>query len=294
MVKSKRIDIQPYIGLIPGMVLFLTFVIVPALYNFYYAVTDYNGFPGSHPQIVGLSNFIDALSLNRDSTLSSIKISFVYAILITSIQNIAAVVVAIMLSVKIRLGNFFRALYFFPNVLGAFVIAQIWGLLMNPNFGPLTKLCEIIGFSPDFLGDPSLVVYSIVFIQVWISMGYAMIIYYTNVMSIPADLLEAADIDGTSFFQKIRHIVLPLIAPSFTINILLSLIGSLKLFDIIYLLTRGGPGISSQNLPVYIFSEAFDFSRQGYGAALNVIQFAIIFCISVLVLNVLKKRETDY
>jgi len=276
------------------MALFFIFVIVPAFYNFYYSITDYNGFPGSQPKIVGLKNYVDAFATNLDTTLSSIKNSFIYAILITVIQNVIAVTVAIVLSARVMLGNFFRAVYFFPNVLGAFVIAQVWGLLMNPNFGSLTMICERLGFSPDFLGDPHLAIYSIIFVQVWISMGYAMIIYYTNVKSIPSEILEASSIDGTTFFQKVRHVILPLIIPSFTINILLSLIGSLKLFDIIFLMTKGGPGISTQNLPVYIFSEAFEFSRHGYGAALNVIQFVIIFLLSIVVLRVLKKKETEY
>ncbi len=286
--------INPYIGIIPGLALFLIFVIIPVFYNFYFALTDYNGFPNSPIHFIGFKNFINAFTINKNATFNALQNSIIYAVLITSIQNIFAVIIAIMLTFKSKTSNFFRALYFFPNVLGAFIIASIWSLLMNPNFGPISQLFEFFGVHVNLLGSTEYSIYTVIFVQIWASMGYAMIIYYTNAKSIPSDSLEAADIDGASVLQKIKHIVLPLLMPSFTINILLSLIGSLKLFELIFIMTAGGPAGSSENLPVLIYNEAFSWGKHGYAAALNVVQFFMILIISVVIMFVLKKKEVEY
>ncbi|WP_105619459.1 carbohydrate ABC transporter permease [Vallitalea okinawensis] len=291
---TQKNNWSPHIGILPGVALFIIFVIIPTFYNFYFALTDYNGFPNSEVNVIGFKNFIDAFTINKDITMNALKNSLIYATLITSIQNIVAVVIAIMLTFKIKNSNFFRGLYFFPNVLGAFIIASIWSLLMNPNFGPVSKLFELVGMKVNLLGNPNLSIYAVIFVQVWASMGYAMIIYYTNVKSIPSDSLEASDIDGANTLQKIKHIILPLLMPSFTINILLSLIGSLKLFELIFIMTTGGPARSSENLPVLIFNEAFSFGKHGYAAALNVIQFFMILGISVVIMLLLRRREVEY
>lgn len=284
----KKTDIAPYIGIIPSLLMFGLFILYPAITNFYYSMTKFDGV--TVQAFIGFDNFVRAFK--SDLLYNAIKNSFIYAILITAIQNILAVSFAILLSLKVKGSNFFRALYFFPNTMGAFSVAIIWGILMDFNFGSITYITKLFGLNVTFFGNENSI-YTIIFIQVWISLGYAMTIYYSNIMSIPQDLYEAADIDGAGFFLKVKSIVFPLIAPSITINIMLSIIGSLKLFDIIYVSTQGGPMNSTENLPVLIFNQAFSFSEHGYGAALNVIQFFIIISISLVTMKFRKRSEVD-
>ena len=176
--------------------------------------------------------------------------------------------------------------------MGAFAVAIIWGILMDPNFGTLTTIFKSIGLKVAFFGNANSI-YTIIFIQIWISLGYAMTIYFANIMSIPKDLYEAAEIDGAGFFNKVRNIIIPMISPSITINIMLSIIGSLKLFDIVYVSTQGGPFNSTENLPVMIYNQAFYLGDHGYGAALNVIQFFIIVGISIAVMQFRKRSKLD-
>lgn len=282
----KKSDIAPYIGIVPSLLMFGMFILYPALMNFYYGMTKFDGV--TVHAFVGFDNFIRAF--RGGLLLNAIKNSFTYAILITVIQNLLAVFFAILLSLRIKGSGFFRALYFFPNTMGAFAVAIIWGILMDPNFGSLTYIVKLLGFNITFFGDSNSI-YTIIFIQIWISLGYAMTIYYANIMSIPKELYEASEIDGAGFLSKIKNIVMPLIAPSVTINIMLSIIGSLKLFDIIYVTTQGGPMNSTENLPVLIFNQAFSYGDFGYGAALNVVQFFIIISIAVIVIKSRKRSE---
>ncbi len=290
--KNRFKNWEPNVSMLPGLLLVLIFVVIPIFYNFYFSITDYDGF-NSNVNFIGLDNFKRIFTTEFNITLNAIKNSFIYGICITVIQNFLAVFIAIFLCTKSKFNAFFRSLYFFPQVLGIFIISTIWGLLMNPNFGVMSYLFAQLGLEVNLLGDPDIAIYSIIFVQVWSSLGYAMIIYYTNVKQISAECIEAADIDGASLYQKIKYIIIPLLVPSFTINILLSLIGSLKLFDVIFLMTTGGPIRSTENLPVLIFNEAFSFGRHGYASALNVIQFFIIILLSMVILRIMNKFETD-
>ena len=284
----KKRDISPYIGLIPSLAMYGLFILYPIISNFYFAMTKFDGVSVS--AFIGLDNFKRAFS--NDLLFNAVKNSFVYAIYITLIQNIIAIVLAILVSVKIKGSGFFRALYFFPNILGAFAVAIIWGIIMDPNFGPLTGIAKALGINAAFFGTSNSI-YTIIFIQIWISFGYAMTIYFANIMSVPGELYEAAEIDGAGFFHKIRYILLPMLSPSISINILLSLIGSLKLFDIIFITTKGGPANSTENLPVLIFNQAFSQGEHGYGAALNVVQFFLILIIAAITTSLQKRLKTE-
>jgi raffinose/stachyose/melibiose transport system permease protein len=284
----KKRYISPYIGLIPSLAMYGLFILYPIISNFYFALTKFDGVSVS--AFVGLDNFRRVFG--NELLLNAIKNSFVYAILISVIQNLLAIILAILVSVKIKGAGFFRALYFFPNTMGAFAVAIIWGIIMDPNFGPLTSFAKALGINAVFFGTASSI-YTIIFIQIWISFGYAMTIYFANIMSVPGELYEAANIDGAGFFNKIRHILLPLLSPSISINILLSLIGSLKLFDIIFITTKGGPANSTENLPVMIFNQAFSQGEHGYGAALNVVQFFLILVIVTFTTSIQKRLKKE-
>ena len=283
---KNRFGYKPYITLIPCLILFVVFCILPNLTNFYYAMTDFNGITVA--KFVGLKNFKEIWI--RGSLPHAVEVSYRFAILVTVIQNVLAVAMSILVSLKVKGSNFFRAVYFFPTAMGIFACATIWSILLDSNYGQVTSALQSIGINVQFWGTTKSI-YTIIGIQVWMTFGYAMTIYYANIQSISADILEASVLDGATLWQKIRYIILPLLIPSIRVNLLLSVIGALQLRDIIFITTGGGPMESSMNLPMLIYDTAFDKGRHGLGAAYQVIHMLLILLSALLVLGVLRAIE---
>jgi raffinose/stachyose/melibiose transport system permease protein len=143
------------------------------------------------------------------------------------------------------------------------------------------------------LGDRKWSMYSVVFTNIWQWAGISMIIYMAGLQAISSDLYEAANIDGASKWQTFTKITFPLIAPAFTINIMISIIASFKVFDIIYVMTKGGPGTATESLAILLYKKAFNFNDMGYGTAIAVVMFLIILFISIIQLSILRKREVE-
>ena len=161
---------------------------------------------------------------------------------------------------------------------------------MDNNYGQLTTVLKHIGINAQFWGTTKSV-YTIIAIQVWMTFGYAMTIYYANIQSISADMLEASTVDGATLWQRIRYIVLPSLLPSIRVNLILSMVGALQLRDIIFITTGGGPMDSSMNLPMLIYKEAFSNSQHGLAAAYQVIHFFIILLSAGAIFLVLQHIE---
>jgi len=284
---SMRFGKAPYFTLIPGLIIFLVFCILPNLATFYYALTEFNGV--TVKAFVGLDNF-RYIFTKSEKLWNAIKVSYQMAILVTVIQNVIAVLVAIFVSIKIKGNNFFRATYFFPTAMGIFSCAMIWNIMLDGNYGPVTEFFRNLGINVSFWGSKKSI-YTIIALQVWMTFGYAMTIYYANIQSISADIMEAADMDGATFWQKVWYVILPQMLPSIRANALLSIIGALQLRDVIFLTTGGGPMEATMNLPMLIYEEAFDNSRQGLGSAYQVVHFALIFVSSLIVLAISKAVE---
>ena len=283
---KNRFGLKPYYTLIPCLFLFFLFCILPNITNFYYALTDFNGV--TVKGFVGLQNFKEIFI--KGKLPHAVGISFLIAILVTVLQNFIAVAMSIVVSLKVRGSNFFRAVYFFPTAMGIFACAIIWSVLMDNNYGQLTSLLKHIGINAQFWGTKKSV-YTIIAIQVWMTFGYAMTIYYANIQSIPTDILEASTVDGATLWQKIRYIVLPSLLPSIRVNLLLSMIGAPQIRDMIFITTGGGPMESSTNLPMLIYNEAFANGRHGLAAAYQVILFFIILVSAAALLLVLRRVE---
>jgi len=184
-------------------------------------------------------------------------------------------------------------LFLIPPLLSSIALGSIWKYMYAPN-GAINIVLTSVGLASltqNWLGDPKLALYSLIATNTWKWVGVSMIIYLAGLQAIPEDINEAASIDGVSVWQRFRHITFPLIAPAFTINIVLSMIGSLKVFDIIYIMTQGGPGRATESLTTYIFGRAFDANKFGYGTAVAMVMFAIILVLSLIQLRFLSGRE---
>ncbi len=285
--QSSGFGKAPYLTLIPGLIIFLVFCVLPNLATFYYALTDFNGV--NIKAFVGLANF-RYIGVKSEALLNSIKISYLMAIMVTVFQNILAILMAIFVSCKVKGSNFFRAVYFFPTALGIFSCAMLWNIMLDGNYGPVTELFRRLGMDVSFWGSKKSV-YTIIVLQIWMTFGYAMTIYYANITSVSEEILEAASLDGATFWQIVRYVLLPQMMPSIRSNALLSIIGALQLRDVIFLTTAGGPMNASMNLPMLIYKEGFDNSRQGLASAYQVIHFALIFVSALIVMAIARQIE---
>ncbi|MCP4397245.1 MAG: sugar ABC transporter permease [bacterium] len=275
--------------MLPATLLFTLFVVYPVLSSFYFSLTDWNGIAPEYT-FIGLVNFRRLLT-DKDVWLT-LKNTLTYAVLVTSIQNSLGLLLA--LAVNQRIFQWVRVLFLIPALLSTVAIGNIWNYMYEPNIGAINSILSALHLSDlaqNWLGDPSLALYCLVATNVWQWVGVSMIIYLAGLQAVPLELEEAASIDGANALQRFRHITIPLLAPSFTVNIVLAMIGSVKVFDIIYIMTKGGPARSTESLTTLIFDRAFNFYEFGYGTAIGIMMFLLILVLSLIQLNVLLKRE---
>jgi len=293
-VPSVRIRRQAYwmVFVIPALVIYLLFFIIPSLTAVWYSFTDWNGI---HADFIGLSNYIKMFSDYRMEIV--LKNTVYYGVGIMLAQNVAGLFLALMLDRNLKTRNALRMLFFMPIVFSPLVVTYIWNFILEPNIGVFKHWSDITGLgflAQNWLGEPKLAIFMIIFVKVWQGMGYNMVIYLAGLQTIPSEYYESAMIDGARAWQRFKSITFPLIAPTFTINVILSSINSLKMFDTIYGLTGGGPGFSTHSIASMIYQVGFGKgSNWGYGAAMSVVMFLIIFLISWVQTTVLKAREVD-
>lgn len=218
--------------------------------------------------------------------------TFFFMIFNTVIQNVAALLFAVMLDSSIRAKNVYRTIIFAPVLLSPILVGQIW-TKMYGNVLPAINDRLGTDISFNLFSSPDTVLTGLVIANNWQWIGYWMIIYLAGLQSIPKELYEAGNIDGTNAFQKFWHITLPMLAPSITICTIGIATGSLKVFELIIAATNGGPGTSSQSIIMYIFNSAFSAQKSGYASAMSVVFLLILLLFAVIQLKVLRKREVD-
>lgn len=280
-----------YLFLIPAMTFYLLLWIFPITKIFQYSVTNYNGL-NQNMTYVGFKNYIN---LFHDSMLvSSISHTLIYAFLSVVLGNIFALILALILNMKIRGKGFYRSVAYIPTLFSTIVIGFIWSYVYMPGNGLFATLLEWIGFNASSfnpLGTASTALLSIVLVDVWKNVGTLTIIYLAGLQTVPNELIEAGKIDGCNGFQLNRHIRIPLLAASMTINIALSIINGLKVFDYPFIMTNGGPGRATNTLIFSLFNTAFVEQQFGKASALGVIAFGVIIVITGICVLQLNKKE---
>lgn len=270
--------------LVPAAVPYVIFVLVPAFQGAGYAFTDWDGLnPDFH--IVGLDNFVKVFSDSQAIRAMSNTIGL--AIVVTIAENVIGLLLALALNGKLKSKHVLRLVFFAPVVVITVVIAFLWQFIYTPS-GPLNDVLHAIGLdglARNWLGDPSIALWSIAVMVIWQFSGYAMVIYLAGLQSVPEEQLEAASLDGASAFQRFWYVIRPMLAPAFTVNLMLSLIRTLMIFDQIWVTTQGGPAQSTDSLSTLVYRNAFQYGEFGYSAAL-----AVVLTIVVAVLGVVQYR----
>lgn len=265
--------------LLPAMLLFAFVVLVPSARGVYYAFTDWDGLDPDF-SFVGLDNFT-ALARDDDAV-QAIWHTLLIAAAITVIQNLIGLLLALGVNSAIKSRNLLRVFLFAPAVITPIVTAYLWRNLLGPD-GAVNSLLGAVGLDSwqrDWLGNPDLALWAVVGVIVWQFAGYSMVIFLAGLQSVPAEIHEAAAIDGAGPVRRFWSVTRPLLAPAITINLMLSVIGGLKLFDQVYALTGGGPGHATDTISTLIYKDAFTLGEFGYSIALAVILTLIVAVVS--------------
>ncbi len=286
----------------PAILLYVVLGVIPSVTTVLLSFTDISGIKGIPWKFIGLANYREFFFLqNYRDTLDALYRTIVFAISVTVIQNVLALLVAVLLNSQLlRWRNAARAVVFLPTILGITIICYAWIFFFTLD-GPADTVYRLIGLkSNGFLGSSKEAFPLVIFVQIWYSLGYAMMIYLAGLQSISNDLYESASIDGASTVKSFFGITIPLLWPTISVNVLLSTIGSLGVVQTILLLTGGANNTST--LAMRIFSTAFGIGsgapdagsmRQGYAASQSMILFLMILTVTLFSQYVMKKNERD-
>ncbi|MDF2371528.1 MAG: sugar ABC transporter permease [Rhizobiaceae bacterium] len=276
------------------LAVFSIFIVWPLLNSFYYSFTNWNGFNAEY-DFVGLKNFSKVLT-TRLFTNAAIN-TLIWMVAAIVLPSLAGLGLALLLDSKIRGANVFKSIFYLPICLSAIVVGQIWVWIFQPDWGLLNMAISAISGEPftyAWLAKPGSAIYAVIVAWSWQQTGLSMVIFLAGLTGIPQDLTEVAEIEGATRWQRTWHVVLPLLRPATVVVIALSVINSLKGFDILYIMTGGGPFNSSDTLAMYMYNESFKKYRMGYGSAISVILFLITLTIIFIYFRQLKKVDEIY
>jgi len=278
--------------MLPALALYALFVLFPIIQAARYSLYDWNGLEPLD-QFIGLANFERAL--NDPVFLGSVSHNALIVVLSLVVQVPFALGIALMLNRRFPGRAVLRLIFFAPYVIAEVITAIVWSLMLQPD-GLADHLLTAIGLEDAYhpwLADPDTVLLDLFFIITWKYFGFHMILMLAGLQGIPRELEEAAAIDGASPRQALRYVTLPLLGPTIRVSVFLSIIGSLQLFDLVWVTTRGGPVNASNTMAVYMFDRGFVRFQFGYGSAVAVILFLICFVLALAYQRWVLRRDTE-
>jgi len=276
---------------LPALVAVCFFILYPFLNGIKISFTNWNGFSQTY-DYVGFSQY--TRMLKDPDTWLVVKNTLLYGVGSTVLQNVIGLGYALLLNQSIRMRNFTRTVVYLPVIISPLIMGYIFYFFFAFQGGALNDLLVFFGLEKiNALGDPKINIWLIVFVNTFQFVGIAMIIYLAGLQSISKDYYEAAQIDGASSFQQFKNITLPMLMPSITINMVINIIGGLKLFDVIISLTGGGPGYSSQSMSTFMYDLYFNRQDAGYAATQGVFMAIIILILSLAALVYFKRKEIE-
>lgn len=284
----------------PALISFLLVVIIPFFMGAYYSLTDWTAVAGEKINWVGFANYKDMFK-DIAFQFSFIR-TFLFSFLSVLSINFVALAFAFLVTREIKFKNFYRAGFFIPNLIGGLVLGYIWQFIFK-SVVPQIGIALGIDFIENLLilNDANLTLFGLILAFTWQYAGYIMMIYVAALLNVPQELLEASDIDGANFFQKVWNITIPMIAQAFTITSFLTIVNSFKQYDIIRALTNGGPTTlfkgevvnSTELLAVHIYNVAFKYNRMSEGQARAVVFFLILSVVSIAQVYYNKRKEVE-
>lgn len=282
-----------YFGLtVPSMLLYILAVAGPLLLgtlpgSFY----NWNLIKGTK-KFIGFANY--SKLLNDQTFLHSVAFTLVLAAISVIMSNLIGFVVAYFLDSNIRWKGFIRSLFFIPNIISGVMVAFVWSFIFTGAIPTVAKMLHMDALANiSWFGSAGTAAFTVILVSTWKSTGFLMMLYIAGMQTIPKDLLEAAVLDGCTGIKKIRHVQIPLLMPTITINLFVSIAGGFKAFDIPLSLTNGGPANSTQTIALNIYNDAFGSFKMGYGSAKSMVLFLLVLIIALVQLRFTRKREVQ-
>ncbi|CAM3341468.1 carbohydrate ABC transporter permease [Paenibacillus sp. YAF4_2] len=276
----------------PGMIVFTIIVLIPFLLGFYFSFTEWNGLDLDKAKWIGMDN-IHRIFTNDDKFWAAFKFTLKFTVVTVVVTNILALLLGLLLTRPMRGRNTLRTIFFLPNMIGGILLGYIWQFIFTKGFKTIGEMTGWHFFELPWLGTPETGFWGLVIVFVWQTTGYMMVIYIAAIVGVPKDLMEAATIDGASYLQTVRKVIMPLVMPAITVCLFLTTSGAFKMFDLNLSLTKGGPGTSTQSLAYNIYAEALVNNRYGLGTAKAMLFFFAVSIIAVTQVWLTKRKEVE-
>ena len=292
MKKSlKKTSVYGYV--LPLFILLTSFYVIPIIMSLFFSFTKYNIM--TPPKFTGLKNY---MSLFKDKMfIVSLKNTFIFTVCVVPVQSVLSLILAVCLTGrgKSKLAEFVKGVMFIPVISSMILIGIVWRIILNGQESPLNVIFTFLGFDvPNWIGDPQLALITMMIIAIWKNVGYFMVIYIAGIMDIPKSYYEAARVDGASKWNEFWNITVPLLKPTTIMVVFLGFIWSFQIFDLVYTLTGGGPGMSTMTVVLHIYNLAFKQFNAGYAMAVANVLFFIIAFFSILQKKFLKRDQSIY
>lgn len=281
MISKRKIGyLKGYLFILPNFIGFCIFMAIPIVMGFAISLTDFNGF--NQMNFVGLKNYINMFHDQYFST--SLYNNIVYTLVTVPGTIVLSLLLALAVNRGIKGSSCFKTMFFIPNITSMVAVGIVWAMIFNPYTGPINNLLKSIGIDnpPMWLASSKTALLTIMFVSIWKQAGYYMIIFLAGLQSIPKQLYEAASIDGASSIKKFFKITLPMLSPTTFMVLILNIISSFQVFDLVSVMTDGGPGSSTNVLVYRIYQEGFQNMKFGYASAMAYFLFLIVLVITLI------------
>ncbi|GAB2699161.1 carbohydrate ABC transporter permease [Paenibacillus thermoaerophilus] len=289
---NSRKDIGWYLLFtMPLLFIFTTVVLIPFIIGIGYSFVSWDGIPANPKTFVGFDNYVELFKDKR--FLQSAWHTVQFTLLALIIVNVSGLLLALLVTAGLRVSNAARTMFFLPNLIGGLILGYIWQFIFTDIFKFIGEKTGLEHIFFNWLLDPKFALYAMVIVFTWQMAGYTMIIYIAGIQGIPDDLIEAAKVDGANLRQRLTKIVFPLLMPSFTVCLFLTLSGAFKIFDVNLSLTKGGPNNATEMFAMNIYNEIFAYSHYGLGQAKAIIFFLIVAILTLTQVAITKKREVQ-
>jgi raffinose/stachyose/melibiose transport system permease protein len=280
---------------LPALLSYTIFFILPIFGNLFYSFMKWNGF-SSEMQWVGFKNYIKLFSDDR-LFYAALWHNIEYTVTVVVLQLSLALLFAMILYKKTRGHNLFKTIYLLPVILSNITLALIWSYMYDPLLGFLNFFLTHVGLGflkQSWLGDQNIALFSVAFVNAWQYVGYSMLIFIAGLQTIPESLYEAANIDGAGIWSTFKNVTIPLLAPAITINLVLSTLGCFRVFELIYIMTQGGPNDATEVLTTLTYKNGFIYGEMGYASAISTVLLLIIMIVGFVQTKTLRAKEITY
>lgn len=291
MNPKLRKNLTFFLFILPALFAFVNVVLIPFIMGLVYSFTNWDGFAFQGSTFVGLTNYIEALGDRRFR--QALLFSFQYAFLMLVLVNLVGFIFALLVTSRVKGRNILRSIYLLPNLIGGLILGFIWRFIFSRLFVQIGAVTGLQSIFFNWLDEPTSAFLALVLVGVWQQAGYVMIIYIAGIQAIPGDVTEASSIDGANAWQRLTRITIPLMIPSFTVNLFITMANAMKQYDTNVSLTNGAPGRTTEMVAMNIYNTAFRYRNAAEAQAMAILFFFIIMVITLAQVALTRSKEVQ-